>query len=498
MASSTLSIRPRPRTRRSSVRRGRPASGGIKSWSRADGDIGYAIRFRDQHGERQRIRCGLRSEGWSEERAQILLDYFLDQVQRGTYEPPPEEPLDERGGDPFFGEFATDYLMKHGITVSPNTQAFYSNMLRNHLLPEFENARLSEIVRERIGEFRRRRIELMHHIRVANDRGIVLRQSDNRPLKLSEKTINHSIDVLHLVLAEACRRDSIAISKNHAHDPQLHVTVPKKTVRDWLEGDEVQLLFEVAHNADAGVHTRTIAKAAEIRRLREEVGLTVVETARALRISRSTIWYLEDAARRARPRVSQTRTIVALLSASGARNTEICLLRPIDLDFVHHKIRVSRSKTRKGVREIDMTPWAEEQLRAWVDALGDAYELEAPLFLNRRGRSFNKDTLNNLLQRVQKAALDELRRRRLPPLTVHVTAHVFRRTYIAHMLEAGAPLSYVQEQVGHEDSRTTIEIYDRILRTRDRRQHGAAFDTIMRGTPSVRASQETPGGVATS
>lgn len=443
--------------------------------------MGYAIRFRDQRGERQRIRCGLASEGWSEERAQILLDYFLGQVRRGTYKPPPDEPLDERDADPLFEEFSTDFLMRHAITVSPSTQAFYSNMLRNHLLPEFKHDRLSAIVRERIGDFRRRRIELMQHIRSANERGIVLRGPDNRPLKLSEKTINHSIDCLHLILAEACRRDSIAIEKNTAHDPQLHVTVPKKTVRDWLEGDEVQRLFEVAHHADAGVQTTTIDKAAEIRRLREEVGLTIVQAAKALRISRSTVWYLEDASRRARESASQTRTIVALLSASGARNTEICLLRPIDLDFVHHKIRVSRSKTRRGVREIDMTPWAEEQLRAWVNALGDDYDPEAPLFLNRRGRAFNKDTLNSLLQRVQRAALAELRRRRLPPLTVHVTAHVFRRTFIAHMLEAGAPVSYVQEQVGHEDSRTTIDIYDRILRTRDRRQHGVAFDTIMRG-----------------
>lgn len=485
MASSTHTPRPRTRTRRSLPARGRPTSGGVKSWTRADGDIGYAIRFPDQHGERQRIRCGLTSEGWSEARAQVLLDYFLDQVRRGTYQPPPDQPLDERDGDPLFGEFATDFLMRHAITVSPNTQAFYSNILRNHLLPEFENYRLSEIVRERIGDFRRRRIELMHHLRVAAERGIVLRRPDNRPLKLSEKTINHSIDVLHLILAEACRRDTIAVEKNHAHDPQLHVTVPKKTVRDWLEHDEVQLLLEVAYQADPGVQASTIAKAAEVRRLRDEGGLTIVEAAGQLRISRSTVWYLEDAARRARERASQTRTIVALLSASGARNTEICLLRPVDLDFVHHKIRVARSKTRRGVREIDMTPCTEEQLRAWVDALGDDYDPEAPLFLNRLRRPFNKDTLNNLLQRVQRAALAELRRRRLPPLTVHVTAHVFRRTYIAHMLEAGAPLSYVQDQVGHEDSRTTIEIYDRILRTRDRREHGVAFDSVMRGGSTV-------------
>lgn len=179
--------------------------------------------------------------------------------------------------------------------------------------------------------------------------------------------------------------------------------------------------------------------------------------------------------------VSQAKTIVGLLSASGARNTEICLMRPIDLDFAHSKIRVYKSKTRKGVREIDMTPWLAMQLRAWVDWLGDDYDVEAPLFRTRRGNTFNKDTLNRLIKRIHKAASAELRRRRLPPLTLNLTAHVFRRTYIAHMPEAGAPPAYVQEQVGHEDSRTTLDIYDRILRTRDRRRHGQEFDAIMQG-----------------
>jgi integrase len=38
---------------------------------------------------------------------------------------------------------------------------------------------------------------------------------------------------------------------------------------------------------------------------------------------------------------------------------------------------------------------------------------------------------------------------------------------------------YVQEQVGHEDARTTIGIYSRVLRTRDRAKLGRAFDALL-------------------
>jgi hypothetical protein len=47
------------------------------------------------------------------------------------------------------------------------------------------------------------------------------------------------------------------------------------------------------------------------------------------------------------------------------------------------------------------------------------------------------------------------------------------------MLEAGAPVPYVQAQVGHEDPTTTLAIYAQVLKRRDRRRHGEAFDALM-------------------
>lgn len=465
--------------------RGRPNIGNVKTWRRANGDIGYAIRFFDQHGERQHERCGLQSEGWSRRRAEIFLAQRLDEVARGVYMPDPE-PLDEDDADPLFGVFAPVVLAEHAVTVEPSTRAFNSNLLRNHLLPEFGEMRLSEITFERIDEFKRRRIQLMQQIKMAEASGIALRGPDGRRLKLAPKTINHSIAVLDLVLAKAVQRRSIVVSRNEARDRRLRVKIPKKSVRDWLEGDELLHLLAVAPRTDDPVKKETRERAREVLRLRNGCRLTVDQTARAMGVARSTVWSLSSLPPE-EARVSQAHTIVAILSASGARNTEVCLLRSVDLDFAHGKIRVTKSKTRRGVREIDMTPWLREQLEVWVAQLGADHDPLAPLFTSRRGYALNKDTLNNILQRVYRAAVDERRERGLPPIPVDLTAHVFRRSYITHMLESGAPPSYVQEQVGHEDARTTLEIYSRVLRNRDRRQHVTAFDEIMRGSaPSSR------------
>ena len=172
---------------------------------------------------------------------------------------------------------------------------------------------------------------------------------------------------------------------------------------------------------------------------------------------------------------------MALLAASGARNTEACDLRWSDLDFTHGKINVSRSKTKRGVREIDMIPWLREELLSYRAAAGSP-DLDAPVFPTRDGFHRTKDNLNrNVIRPVVRAANDARRERGMPPLPVTVTAHTFRRTFVTLMLEAGAPLTYVQDQVGHEDAKTTQEIYARVLRRQQRAHVGAAFNELMYG-----------------
>jgi hypothetical protein len=60
-----------------------------------------------------------------------------------------------------------------------------------------------------------------------------------------------------------------------------------------------------------------------------------------------------------------------------------------------------------------------------------------------------------------------------------VTPHTLRRTYISLMLEAGAPLHYVMSQVGHEDSKTTLEIYAHVQKRISRTQVKRSFEALL-------------------
>jgi hypothetical protein len=79
---------------------------------------------------------------------------------------------------------------------------------------------------------------------------------------------------------------------------------------------------------------------------------------------------------------------------------------------------------------------------------------------------------------------------------VAVTAHTFRRIYVTLMLEAGAPLTYAQDQVGHEDTKTIQEIYAHVLRRQQRAHVGAAVNEPMYGARELtfRSEGETRAG----
>ncbi|MHB1834274.1 MAG: tyrosine-type recombinase/integrase [Solirubrobacteraceae bacterium] len=65
-----------------------------------------------------------------------------------------------------------------------------------------------------------------------------------------------------------------------------------------------------------------------------------------------------------------------------------------------------------------------------------------------------------------------------------ITPHALRRTYISLMLEAGAPLPYVMDQVGHADSKTTLEIHAQVQKRVSRKNVHAAFDRLLNGADS--------------
>jgi hypothetical protein len=127
-----------------------------------------------------------------------------------------------------------------------------------------------------------------------------------------------------------------------------------------------------------------------------------------------------------------------------------------------------------------MTLDVVDELNAWRAHQGTV-DLDAFVFATASGKHRDKDNVRTVLGRVVKQANRQRAssgRAALPP----VIPHTLRRTYISLMLEAGAPLHYVMDQVGHEDSKTTLEIYAQVQKRLSRPQVKRAFEALLAET----------------
>jgi integrase len=104
------------------------------------------------------------------------------------------------------------------------------------------------------------------------------------------------------------------------------------------------------------------------------------------------------------------------------------------------------------------------------------------------GRPRDKDSVRERVLAPVIRRVNEVRAERGLPSLPKVTPHAMRRKYISLMLEAGAPLSYVMDQVGHLDSKTTLEIYAQVQKRVSRTKVHLAFDELLANAIDARAT----------
>jgi site-specific recombinase XerC len=261
-----------------------------------------------------------------------------------------------------------------------------------------------------------------------------------------------------------------------------------------LEIDELEDLLAGAAEIDQTITPKVLERGATARALRDQ-GEAWKDIARRLGVAEPTaIYYTQQHARR---QISARRTIIACLAGAGLRNTELCRIDIRDVDFAHGNINIADAKTDAGVRKVDLSPMLRDELLAWRASPNEPTP-DGPFFATRSGSRRDKDNVNARVIRPAVRRANERRAQRdLPPLPARVTAHTLRRTYISMMFAAGTEIPYVMAQVGHADSKVTLEIYAQVLKRRDREQIGRAFDHLLVGgahcdPPTTARSSERP------
>jgi integrase len=474
-------------------------SGSLHVRKLADGSRVFRLRF-NANGrrqimslhERQGCECGC-GGGWDERAARCELAETVSRIRLGEWKRPTVAMRARRAGSgTSFAAYAQRWLQAktEGLfgEIRPGTAADYRWCVERHLLPVFEDCAVEEIDRALCLRFKARLLSDARELRDALESGRDLRDERGRRRRpLGPASVRKVLRALAAILEDAVEDE--LIESNPARGKRMRVRVPKPE-RTFLEMDELALLLEAAGAQDEPLRLHEpLADLGEtslrVARLLER-GYRPPQIAKRLGLRRSTIsFHMYRLGVSVGRCYAGRRVAVEILGRSGVRVSELCDLR-IGQVRLHGqdggRFRIVDSKTETGVREVQMTPDLAAVISAHIQRLRRVNAPTGPnafLVPNLRGGRTDRGRIAHVLTKASASASEQQLARGLPPLP-HTTPHTLRRTYISIALLANNfDVKWVMAQVGHADSRMTMDVYAQ-LEQRAKRDHGARFDRLVR------------------
>jgi len=170
------------------------------------------------------------------------------------------------------------------------------------------------------------------------------------------------------------------------------------------------------------------------------------------------------------------RTILMTLYSTGMRRTELCHLRPEDIDKERMVVRIRQGKGGKD-REVPLSPKLLEQLRTYYRSVK---RRNGWMFPSLQARRPDQPITSKAVWHACREAT------RRAGITKAVHPHTLRHSFATHLFDNGAELPVIQTLLGHSDPRDTM-IYLH-LATRKLREAPNPLETIQLASLSGRES----------
>lgn len=148
--------------------------------------------------------------------------------------------------------------------------------------------------------------------------------------------------------------------------------------------------------------------------------------------------------------------VIELLFATGIRISELCSLKPADINLYDQDIliRGKGSKERKiqlgNDNVISILHEYQEECRADIETCGY-------FFINRLKQRLSEQSVREMINKYCTLAAIDL----------HITPHMFRHSFATCLLEADVDIRYIQEMLGHSSIHIT-EIYTHVAMSKQK------------------------------
>ncbi len=142
--------------------------------------------------------------------------------------------------------------------------------------------------------------------------------------------------------------------------------------------------------------------------------------------------------------------VTELLFATGIRISELCSLKPNNIDLIEKSLLIygKGSKERRIQIGNDDVILA---LKKYQVEFKEEIKEAGYFFINRIKKRLSEQSVRNMINRYTSLATIDL----------HITPHMFRHSFATYLLEEDVDIRYIQEMLGHSSINVT-EIYTHV------------------------------------
>ncbi|MDE7353371.1 MAG: tyrosine-type recombinase/integrase [Acetatifactor sp.] len=148
--------------------------------------------------------------------------------------------------------------------------------------------------------------------------------------------------------------------------------------------------------------------------------------------------------------------VIELLFATGVRISELCSLKPSDIDLKSNNVLIYGKGSRERILQIG-NPEVLSALNLYQETFMEDIEICGFFFVNRLKHRLSDQSVRFMINRYAQLA----------DISQHITPHMFRHSFATLLLEQDVDIRYIQKMLGHSSISTT-EIYTHVSNTKQK------------------------------